>query len=402
MQRIQNRFWIFVGVFFLLNCVYSVWSFTQTDPNLVFTTWPPFWSFQNWSWQLSNLTTTHIYIFLLSALFGVYWFVAQNIPSNFSLKKVLLIGAFIASPLLFSNNALSHDVFNYIFNAKMAVKYGADPHVKVALDFKFDPWTRFMHNVHTPAPYFYGWTALSTIPYFLGFEKFVLTWLLFRLWSALGLGLSLFFLWKIMEKSGMGTLRHFAFVMFNPLLLIELISNSHNDGWMMWPALAALWLVMEKNKSFPSLVKIGLSLALLLFSFSTKYATVVLIPIWLSLIFSHKLKWKFIEDFRFDVASLLLFVPLLTARSQYFHPWYLSWSFLFFPLVKSRWIKVALIVLSISSMFRYTPWIHYGGFEFTPLIEYQQRLITWAPLVLVPLFYIVSILASKLSKSRLK
>jgi hypothetical protein len=37
--------------------------------------------------------------------------------------------------------------------------------------------------------------------------------------------------------------------------------------------------------------------------------------------------------------SLALFLPLLTERSRYFLPWYLIWSLVFIPLLKSNFLK---------------------------------------------------------------
>ncbi len=65
----------------------------------------------------------------------------------------------------------SYDVFNYLFNAKMVWIYQVNPHIHAAIEFSRDPMLRFMQNVHTPAPYGYGSTALSLIPGLTWFTK---------------------------------------------------------------------------------------------------------------------------------------------------------------------------------------------------------------------------------------
>ncbi|MEO8581149.1 MAG: hypothetical protein ABI425_01055 [Patescibacteria group bacterium] len=348
---------------------------------------------------------TILYGAMVSVMFVCAVWLSNISPQmHFGLKKWLAVFLFITSPLIFSNNALSHDVFNYIFNARMVVKYQLNPHVRVAMDLLYDPWTRFMHNVHTPAPYFYGWTALSLIPYILGFGKFLITYILFRIWSELGLLLSAVLIWFLMKKQSNQNVRSFVLMLLNPLLIIELVSNSHNDGWMMWPALASLYFILAWKMHRKQIVlRMTGSFSLLLFSISTKYATAVLAPIWLFVVlknseFADKLqalteKLKVLSFNIFDVSAMLLFLPLLTARSQQFNPWYLSWSLLFYPLMKNKFLKYSVLILSVSSLFRYIPWMWYGAFDYNSQIDMNQKLITWVPLFsfcLIWLSYTVS------------
>lgn len=414
---------------------YSLWTYTQTDPNLLLLNWQPYINFQNWMWQVNDQFVTISYVAILVGLFMTYWLILREIKDKKSkIKNIFfesltkIFPSFLTNHksqttnhlqffvpilviLLVSYNALSHDIFNYIFNARMVLKYGADPHVRTALEFASqDDWVRFMHNIHTPAPYWYGWTAISLLPYLLGLGKFLTTWLAFKLFSAIGLVLLLIVQWKLVEKLQLGKEGKFWFLAFvlNPLVLIELVSNGHNDAWMMVGGLGSLLIISQITSEDPStslrtrllmpkrkLTLILLSLALLLFSMSIKIATVVLIPIWfLILVQSSKFKvqnWRLkflhpwmiekIEYYLYDLSSLLLFLPLLTSRSQQFHPWYLVWSLSFLPFMKIKEWRNALLILSISSMFRYVPWLANGGFEFTDQIQIQQKLITWLPVI---------------------
>lgn len=391
-----------LGLIFITNLTYFVWSFAFTDPNLVFTSWPPFWAFQQFMWQLPKHNMTFLYSAMLTLLFFCSIWLSRLAPKvRFGFKKWITIFFLVSTPLLFSNNALSHDVFNYIFNARMVVKYQMNPHVEVAQHFFYDPWIRFMHNVHTPAPYFYGWTVLSLVPYILGFEKFVLTWLLFRAWSIVGFGLALIMVRYIMKKQENQDIQAFVLVLFNPLLILELISNSHNDGWMIWPALASLLLVMKKGHQI-SWINIAVSLLLLLFSASTKYVTLLLLPIWVIMVLQQfkafeKLTQSFIQSFKlskiplnwFDLSAIILFLPLLTPRSHQFNPWYLSWCLFFLPIMKNKLLKICLVALSISSMVRYIPWMWYGAFEYTKQIETNEKIITWVLAGIIIIFLLL-------------
>jgi hypothetical protein len=376
------------SLYFLLFLGYALFSYSLTSPNLVLSTNPTFWKFQTWMWatffeNAELLTKTYLGLMIgifLSYAFFVLQFLRIKISGSVT---ILAMVVFLSLPLLASNNALSYDVFNYIFNAKMVMSYDANPHAQVALDFATDPWVRFMHNTHTPAPYGYGWTLLSLIPFGLGMGKFVLTWLSFRIFSLIGfLGLGLVFLKTKLNKNNL------ILFLFNPLVLIEVISNSHNDFWMIFPAIVALILVAKKqNKKF-YMIGVFTSFALLFLSISIKLATVALLPVWLLILFRKKLKsipriFSLTKHWALT-SSIIMFLPLLSARAQQFHPWYLIWPLAFIPLFgKNRLAKVwrnSLLILSVSSMIRYAPFLWQGNFDGDVLM--WQKSITFIPFIL--------------------
>lgn len=385
------------GFYFLVVVLYSVFSYSMTDPNLVLSSWAPYWSFQQWMWQTffhNSQLLSITYSVLIGLMLVSWWGIVRSLKTSVKRKEVLIKCLLLCLPLFFSYNALSHDVFNYIFNAKMVVVYQDNPHVHVALDYSTDLWTRFMHNTHTPAPYGYGWTAFSVIPYLLGMNKFVLTWFMFRGVNVLAIPVLFMLLGKLGERLRMNvSARDLAIVFLSPLFLIEIVSNSHNDLWMLVPAVAALWLVsfVSKKELWP---RILLSLVLLSASISTKLATITLLPLWtfgawrLLSLYTRLFKWvplsiRRILDAAWGLsranlgllASLLMFLPLLSSRSQFFHPWYLLWSFIWFPLIGVKWWRSILVALAISSLYRYVPWLLAGGFPESVL--FQQQAVTW-------------------------
>lgn len=406
---------IILLIYFLLLVGYSFFTYAITAPNLTLIKIPFFVKFQNLMWQTfyhNRNTTTLIFCVLFLMLFGIYLLLAKNI--NFKSQKKLklnLILVLLALPLLFAYNALSLDVFNYIFNAKMVVKYQANPHIQTALNFAFDPWMRFMHNIHTPAPYGYGWTALSLLPFSLGLGKFSLTWLVFKIFSLVSLMLLIYlckWLAKLYKKVDFNE-KYAWLVCLNPLVLIELIGNAHNDLWMMLPAFVSLGLIsfLKNKKLFSKILCIILSIALLAFSISTKFASLLLLPIWLGLFLEATNKSFFKSILNIAkipliwwqqnwtlLASILMFLPLLTNRSQQFHPWYLVWSLAWLPLIRNKLWKNLLLVFSFSSLLRYLPWILNN--DYTPTIQAQQKIITWAiPVVWLGCYFLKNTIGGK-------
>jgi hypothetical protein len=383
---------------FLLSLVYSLFSYSLTDPNLVISSWTPYWNFQQWMWQTffhNPQLMSKAYLALVVGFFTIYLLGFKKLKN---IKPAQLFGKLLLalSPLFFSYNALSHDVFNYMFNAKMVTLFKVDPHVKVALDFYFDEWTRFMHNTHTPAPYGYGWTIFSVIPYLAGFHKFLPTWIIFKLLSWASYIALFFSLKNISEKISNKKISAQAIwlVFANPLIFIEILSNLHNDLWMLVPAVVSLNLIIKKPKK-NLVLKTVLSLFLLFFSISTKLATVVLLPFWIywftKLFMENKKPFNWFEKlekiFPFFI-SLALFLPLLTPRSQQFLPWYLSWSLIWLPFINNKLWKYWILCLSFTGLIRYIPWMLASGFEGSVIAD--QKVVVWlgaiALLIITQLF----------------
>ena len=382
-------FWLIL--IFLVNLFYCWWSYFLTDANLVISQYQVYyqWQTQMWQFLLNNRqTVANIFILITLAQFAIYVATILQlsklriVAKRIELNKLAIVWLIIISPLIFSYNALSHDVFNYMFNARMVIKYHADPHVKVALDYSGDLWTRFMHNTHTPAPYYYGWTGLSLVPYLLGFGKFLSTWLMYKFFSVISLGLLFISIQKFAQNARWQlSVADWAIVFLNPLILTEIVANAHNDIWMLAPVIYGLALVIQ-NK--PSKKHILISFLLLVFSASIKYATIVLWPVWLLLVIKNKsTNYQRLLHFVPLVSSALLFLLLFTERSRQFLPWYLSWSLIWLTLInlvkndKSffRFFGQVLLCLSLSSIFRYLPWLFSGNYD--AQIIGQEKTITW-------------------------
>lgn len=391
----------YVLSFWLCLFGYAVWSYGLVDPNLVLTSWQPYWVFQNWIWSLARTFPTQytvVYLLLIACLFWLSLQLKKWLQkyTKLSLARIVMSFLFLISPLLLSYNALSHDVFNYLFNAKMVVVYQANPHVRTALTFSQDDWTRFMHNTHTSAPYGYGWTGFSLIPYILGFGKFTWTWLLFRLFSVGSLLLVFIALRQLAERMGKKLSLGDAAVFFlNPAVLIEIVANTHNDLWMLAPALFGLSLLLARKRFSLGWRVVG-SLVLLALSVSIKYATVVLLPVWLTILALERFEagsfarlkvpkqflsiltkglWERVFRLLPYVAAVLLLLPLFTTQSQQYLPWYLTWSLVWLPLIGSRKWRSFWIVCSIAALLRYVPWLYAGGYE-AETVQWQKY-ISW-------------------------
>ncbi|MFC1653740.1 hypothetical protein ACFL1M_02735 [Patescibacteria group bacterium] len=383
--------------------LYAIYSFALTDPNIVFFNNGLFLKFQQFMWGIgygNRPLSSLMYTILILIIFAVYFYTVQQIKTKkLSEKNASKILIFSIIMLIFSNPALSHDIYNYIFNARMVVDYQANPHIKTAWDFTSDSWTRFVQNAHSPAPYGYGWTGLSIIPYLLGIKRLKTTILAFKLLMGLFFYALIYFQKKLANifKIKNANLLIYTFAL-NPLVLIETFSNGHNDVVMMGLLLAAFYYFytyFTQKKYYKLIVPVTLFIA----SISIKFASIVSLGgvAWWYLggVVGLSLSFGFTN-------SIAHFSPLLTSRSQRFLPWYLIWSFSFFPLTKEKWLRKLLLAFSFSSLLSYVPSLYYPIFdlgEFESILKIQRQQIAFiTPFVVL----LLTIVFSKLRKPTTK
>src|SRR3989338_4131465 len=157
----------------------SVYSFSLIDPNITF--------FQTKWWEIFRDKMVYfgyyrremswiIYLAIVILLFISHYFFLKRYKQFDHVKLAIIIGTI----LLFSYPFLSHDFFNYMFDAKVDTVYYKNPYFYKALDFPKDPWLRFMHWTHRTYPYGPLFLLITIIPSFLSFGKFALSFLFFK------------------------------------------------------------------------------------------------------------------------------------------------------------------------------------------------------------------------------
>jgi len=401
MRSFKNLSVNWLVIFLFLSILTFFWSQIYVDYNLVFLPFDFAWRWQHWwqSWRNQPELLTTIYIVLIASWL-IAWFQLSKTNYQSILPKITSRSSWqiikwwliIMVPLWLGYNALSHDIFNYLFNAKMVLFYQTNPHQITAMEFASDPWVRFMHNIHTPAPYGYGWTAVSLLPLGLSAGIFSLAFLLMKIWSVFGFAIYLLIIWWWFNRlSQNNNAAKWWFLATNPLFVLEVVLNGHNDFWMMWPALLSILLLQLRSKFN---WRYGLVAVLLwTFSWNVKLSTILLAPIVLLMLLQpvvnkyRQIKWlgktnEFLMDHWGDFATLLMILPLFTARSQWFHPWYLIWPLAFWPFVKWSSLRAILLGLMISSLLRYWPWLA-NNLEYTDQVIWQMRATTWIGALIV-------------------
>lgn len=317
-------------IYSLVLIIFSIYSYSLIDLNLTL--------FQNPTWTIfiNNMVRlgyyerfwgTLIYIILITILFLFnLYFVRQK---QISIIKLALLTSVI---LFFSYNFISHDFFNYIFDAKILTHYGENPYLHKPNDFQGDQWLRFMHWTHRNYPYGPTFLGITLIPSWLSFNKFILNFYSFKALFVCSYLVSVYYLSKLNKRSAI-------FFASSPLVIVEGLANAHNDIIAVALGIAGIYYLGKKNI---------LSRILFLISGGIKFITIPLLFL--------TTKNKFINTFIFTVTVFLVVYLGLTKELQV---WYFLNLLVFLPYFQN-YIE-DLNILFFGLLMSYTPYIYMGA-----------------------------------------
>lgn len=371
------KFTIFLYIFSIVFLFF--YSFTQVDLGLTFTRNESLQEVFRWFQHIGYFNrpiSTGLYSGIVFSLFiaygGFLWLAQQGKLAISVVWKLLIITTVI---FMFSYNAFSYDLFNYIFDAKIITTYQQNPYVHKALDFPADPMLAFMHWTHRVYPYGPAWLGITVPLSYLGFGFFFPTFFLFKVLMAASFLGSAYFISKIFQKSDpKQQVLGLVFFGFNPLILIESLISSHIDIVMVFFALWAWYLLLKKRYLW--------AVILLLISIGIKFATAFLIPVFLLVILSS-LRAKRSNTFRaiavsptalhndrflgkmFLVSIMLLFATTIIASLRTnFQPWYLLPPLAFATFLSYRsYIVIPSFIFSFFALSLYIPYLYSGNWD---------------------------------------
>ncbi|MEK7097124.1 MAG: hypothetical protein AAB705_00805 [Patescibacteria group bacterium] len=340
-------------LYFIVILLFSIYSYSLVDLNLTLFNHKLWDNFRSFIIQIGyfnrGLSTTIFFSGI--AIFYLLYFLSKKLKPN-PIKLAIVIGlvSLIAYPFL------SHDFFNYMFDAKILTFYGKNPYLFKALDFPADHWTRFMHWTHRVYPYGPTFLPITLIPSFLSGGKFILSLFFFKLtFVSFYLG-AVWAVSKIDKNKALIIATH-------PLIIIEGLVTPHNDLISMSLGLIGIYLLFNKN--FWSRV-------LFIVSGLIKYST---LPI---LLISKKNKWLNILAF---IGTL---VPLfyLSFFSE-IQPWYFLILFIFLPIFPNLINKIEFFLIGLICS--YYPYIMLGGWDTKDKVDLKHQIIIY--------FFVANLLA---------
>ena len=152
-----------IAILYLITLVIlGIYSYSQIDLNLTLLQSPLFINFQHHLIQLgyyNRSASTAVFFLLLGVMSFLYILLIKSPP-----QKILYLFIGILLVGVISYPAFSHDIFNYIFDARILIYHHQNPYTHTALMFPTDDWTRFMNWTHRTYPY-----GPTFLPLTLGF-----------------------------------------------------------------------------------------------------------------------------------------------------------------------------------------------------------------------------------------
>ncbi|OGG21558.1 hypothetical protein A3D03_02475 [Candidatus Gottesmanbacteria bacterium RIFCSPHIGHO2_02_FULL_40_13] len=371
-------------IFCLLALV--IYSYTQIDLNL---TLSGNLIYQQVQGQLIFLgyfqrhLSALIYSLIQLIMFGLYFYLMRQVLSHrLNLQQIVKLILLVSVIAILSYPALSHDIFNYMFDARIVTKYHLNPYFFKANDFPGDLWVRFMHWTHRYYPYGPIWLIL-TLPFsYLGFGKFVLTLMNFKLMFFLFHLGNLYLINKITQKLyPEDRLTSLVFYGLNPLIISESLVSPHNEVMMLFFALAALYWGALQNSRMKYII-------LMILSAGVKFITIALLPL---ILFKKHINDKSVLEFMIK-SSLILTVLFISLEIYYreAYPWYFI-IFIGFSslLIKYKKLLVFTFILSLSALGRYVPFLYEG--VYSDNLQRTKNIIFYLPIIVCLIYYIFSL-----------
>lgn len=367
--------------FFYMVLLFSlvVYSYGFVDPNLRLSTSVLYQKFHQPLFELifhKRLFSTIAFIVILFSFFFFYYFFLRLVANKkFTTENIKWLIGVTVGILALSYPAFSYDIFNYIFTAKVTFFYHENPYIIMPVEFIEDPNLVFTRAANKIALYGPLWVLLSSFPYVISFGNIILSIFSFKALVAIFYLATAWSIWKTSQNN-------FSVALFalNPLVIIETLVSGHNDIVMMFFALLSFYL-LKKDRIFVALFA-------LLTSILIKYATILLLPIFLFIAYRTWKKRVVNWDLVYMVAAIVMFFVFLTAPlREEIYPWYVIWILSFAALIPRRkFLLVFVMVLSFAVLLRYVPVLYTGSYKgATPLLK---EIVTFVPLGIVSIFWL--------------
>jgi hypothetical protein len=353
-------------LFYIIWSVFIIiFSYGYVDSNLTL-------SQNNWYFKIHQMLR---YITVDHRLIGAVIFVAiivlcwwlyiktlsLNSQGKLSIQKAKKIICAVYILLALSYPFTSYDLFNYIMTAKVTFKYQENPYITMPTEILNEPGLAYTRAANKTALYGPMFIAVTYVPYKIGGGNIWQTIIMYKLMmSAFGIGL-VWMIWKI-SKSVQSAL----WFGLNPLVLLELAANGHNDVIMMLPAIAGVTLLVSS-----SVRKKIWSWALLVLSILVKGVTAFLIPLFFLPLVNRirqrqiSLKLHNVYKLSFWILVVIFFVAAPIREELY--PWYAVWFLSFAALLPENTAKFERglsLTLSFGLELRHIPYMamgFYGG-----------------------------------------
>lgn len=290
-------------ILFLITCIVmmmpSVIYLCKNKTILNFTEWFTFF-LHNPSNYIESVLGTLIYGILFILLIYFYFKILKNSNQEFgSIKKVVLFVAIIALIFGIMIPFTTSDIFYYMGTGWLDCHYEENPYYTTVKEVRLQNLNDEIlqrTGVWENQVVVYGplWAFICKILSFLSFGKVTLCLYVYKIAAILVHVLNTIFVYKITKKKKFALLYG-----INPFILFEMITNVHNDLYLIAFVLIALYFLLKKKNIYLAIIFMALATCI-------KYVSVLLIPFMVLYYLKDKKIWK-------KILYCFLYVILFTA-----------------------------------------------------------------------------------------
>lgn len=221
-----------------------------------------------------------IYIGLLIIFSYIYIIMLKK--DIFKSKKQIAIFITIISVLFtIMLPILSSDIYYYIGDSWLSAKYNENPYYTSVYELQQKGTNdEILQNTgywkKTTSVYGPIWNMIANVLVSLSFGKVTIALYVFKIASLVIHLLNCYFIYKITQKT-----KYVIMYGLNPLILIEALSNVHNDIYLILMILLTIYFLFKKKNIYIAIILMALSVAI-------KYCTALLVPFLLLYYFKDK------------------------------------------------------------------------------------------------------------------
>lgn len=230
--------------------------------------------FRRPSTQKEKILNAILFCTIITLLFLLYMIIIKKHKAIFKSKKQIITSIVIISMIfLLIIPYTSTDVYSYIANGWSAAHYRENPYYtstgEIADHYKVsDPMFNKVANCWRYETVVYGpvWTAICTGLSWISFGNIDIALLIFKLANLIIHLLNCLLIYKITKKN--------LFVVLyglNPFILFEALSNVHNDIFIVFFILLAIYCIVKKKNLFTAVACIAIATAI-------KYFAILILP----------------------------------------------------------------------------------------------------------------------------
>lgn len=223
-----------------------------------------------------------IVISLLIIFSILYLILIKKEKKIFKNKKELIIFILIISSIFtIILPYTSSDIYYYIGDSWLSAEYNQNPYYTSVADLQEEGINdEILENTgywkNTTSIYGPMWNNIAFMLVKLSFGSLTAALYVFKIASLIIHGLNIFLIYKITKSR-----KYMIIYGLNPLVLMDLLSNVHNDIYLIAFILLSLYFLIRKKNIYLSLIFLAISV-------SIKYSTILLVPFILLYCFRDK------------------------------------------------------------------------------------------------------------------